>query len=264
MARKPMPWFRCYVEVLTDRKIRRLSPEHRWLWITVLGMARMSPVEGMLMVTEDIPAEVADIAEMAGVTSSSTVAGLKRMVTLGLLQREADRYIVPAWDARQYASDRSTERVRAHRERSRNADGTFQNRSSNGLSNHTESETESETESSSKSAEGETGSNPAVDDEDDRLRLIHNHLTRWAKGQGKRNPTGYAIATATNHRDELAGLDDAALTAFLDNRWPAGTTPPEPVDGKFFLPGTGVIPTGDREHDLSATARAALTEMESA
>lgn len=107
MARKPMPWFRVYVETMHDRKIRRLKPEHRWLWIVVLAMTRQSPVEGALMISETEPAQAFDLADMAGLTERQTAAGLEHMEQVGLIERcpDSGTWTVPAWSSRQFASD---------------------------------------------------------------------------------------------------------------------------------------------------------------
>lgn len=107
MPRKPMPWFRVYVEICHDRKIRRLKPEHRWLWVCVLAMARQSPVEGVLMISMSEPVEVFDLADMAGLTEKQTAAGLDHMHQLGLLEDDeaTSALRVPAWTHRQFASD---------------------------------------------------------------------------------------------------------------------------------------------------------------
>lgn len=152
-----MPWLRLYVETIQDRKIRRLQPEHRWLWIVVLCLARQSPTPGRLMVAEGQPCDLVDLADAAALTKAQVKAGVTHMLKLGLIA-EDDKgcWSVPAWSSRQPESDVSTDRVRAFRERSNpstprrssNADetanGTFQGRSSNGLGNAPETETETD------------------------------------------------------------------------------------------------------------------------
>ena len=63
MPRPARPWFRFYVEALSDRKLRRLTPAQRWLWVAVLGAARQSPIPGHLMVSEREPMDAHDLAD---------------------------------------------------------------------------------------------------------------------------------------------------------------------------------------------------------
>lgn len=146
MARKKMPWFRFYTETVTDRKIRRLKIEHRWLWVVVLCAARQSPVEGVLVLSEREPIEPADLADMGALTERQVVSGLKALEAAGLIEMDSNigAWSVPKWGDRQYKSDNSTARVTAMRERQRRSDETLQARSSDGPSNAPETETETD------------------------------------------------------------------------------------------------------------------------
>ena len=117
MARKAMPWLRLYTELPTDRKIRRLSIEHRWLWICVLCEARRSPVEGWLLVSEREPLTVDDLADVSTLKPKVVQAGLNKFLELGMLEKDEEigAFRVEAWSARQRQSDTSTDRVRAWR-----------------------------------------------------------------------------------------------------------------------------------------------------
>ena len=140
MPPRKQPWFRFYTEAVSDRKLRRLSIGHRWLWVVVLAAAKQSEVEGMLMLTEREAMTVADLADLAGMKEREVTAGMEAMVRLGLL--EVDRtlgcWVVVAWHKRQYASDDTTSRTRKHRSRNGpepppgNDDGTAMERSNNG------------------------------------------------------------------------------------------------------------------------------------
>lgn len=166
MARKPMPWFRFYTEAPSDRKVRRLKPEHRWVWVCVLCAARMSDTPGELWVAPGEPMTVDDLADLAGVTPRAAKAALDHMAQLGLIEG-SEPWTVPAFTARQFASDTSTERVRAHRKKkARNGDGTLQERSSNGRGNAPETETETESVTTPSNGFTPRGSNPLEDDHD--------------------------------------------------------------------------------------------------
>lgn len=115
MPRKPMPWFRCYVETFKDPKIRRLTPAHRWLWTAVLGAARQSVDPPRLMVADRIPMSLDDLADFAALSKAETRKGLAALEAVGIVERCGDVWSVPRWDARQFASDNVTERTRKTR-----------------------------------------------------------------------------------------------------------------------------------------------------
>lgn len=138
MAPPKHPWFRFYCEALTDRKLRRLTPAQRWLWVAVLATARQSPDPGVLLIAEGIPATVGDLAEMAGVKPAEAREGVTRMVELGLI--EGDPWSVTKWKQRQFESDTSTPRTRKHR--AGNDERTPMERS--GIGPEAEPETETE------------------------------------------------------------------------------------------------------------------------
>jgi len=161
MAPPKQPWFRFYVEACTDRKLRRLTPAERWLWVSVLAAAKQSAVEGFLLLTEREPLTVDDLADLAGMKPKEVQTGLDRMIDLGLLHHDSDvnaLYVV-AWANRQYASDDGSARTRKHRAGNvppdpvPTDDGTFHQRSRNGLAtakqrrrNGPDTETDTETE----------------------------------------------------------------------------------------------------------------------
>lgn len=105
MAPPKRPWFRMYVEAFSDRKLRRLTPAERWLWVAVLGAARKSPAPGHLMLTERVALNVEDLADFAAMDESEVETGLARMVDLGLLELDAGAWSVPKWGDRQFESD---------------------------------------------------------------------------------------------------------------------------------------------------------------
>ena len=111
MARQSRPWFRFYVEAPTDLKIRRLTPEQRWLWVCVLGMARRSPIPGKLMLTEDIPNEPGDLAWYSDMPIEAVEDGLRVMESLKLIVTCNDVITVTKWDERQYEGDFARQRI---------------------------------------------------------------------------------------------------------------------------------------------------------
>lgn len=121
MAEK-LPWFRFYTEAIADRKLRRLEPAHRWLWVAILCAARQSPTPGVLLLTEDVPLTAEDLADMAALPVPSVEVGLAAFRRAGQITDDSalGALRVTAWDRRQFASDSSTERSKASRQRSRN------------------------------------------------------------------------------------------------------------------------------------------------
>jgi hypothetical protein len=111
MAPPKRPWFRFYVEAFGDRKLRRLKPEHRWLFAACLGAARQSVEPGRLLVGDD-PMDVADLADFAGMTERSVQTGVSAFRAAGLVVEHDDGgWFVPAFLRRQYESDSSADRT---------------------------------------------------------------------------------------------------------------------------------------------------------
>jgi len=119
MPRPSRPWFRVYVEMFPDRKIRRLSPAQRWLWMAILGAARESPKPGYLMVTKTLPMSNNELAMYADVRARDVAVALGLMQELGLVKIVDNCIQVNNWAGRQYESDDVTARTRTHRERTK-------------------------------------------------------------------------------------------------------------------------------------------------
>lgn len=115
MARPSRPWLRLYTELLADRKVRRLDVDHRWLWVVCLVLARMSPKPGELLIADDEPVTIADIADQSGMKPARVEAGMKQLEALGMVASGPGGWSIPAWWERQYESDTSADRVRKHR-----------------------------------------------------------------------------------------------------------------------------------------------------
>lgn len=115
MPRKPMPWFRLYVETFTDPKVRSLSPAHRWLWTAVLGAARQSPTPGVLLVAEGVPMSVDVLADFAGLSKAETKRGLAALEKLRMVENDDGITSVIRWESRQFESDDVTARTKRHK-----------------------------------------------------------------------------------------------------------------------------------------------------
>lgn len=96
------PWFRLYSEISKDPKMRRLTPEERWLWIALLCAAWKSPVRGHLLISEGIPYEIQDMADEAAVEPNIVEKALSKFEALNMMRREGDTWVVTNFKKRQY------------------------------------------------------------------------------------------------------------------------------------------------------------------
>jgi hypothetical protein len=139
MPRPVRPWFRFYVEAFADRKIRRLKPTQRWVWVAILGAARESHEPGSLYIAPGLPMTPRELAAYADVTERDITTSLTAMESMSMITRADDVITVTNWGVRQFETDDVTKRTRDHRERSRE-------RSNDVPGNAPETETETETE----------------------------------------------------------------------------------------------------------------------
>jgi hypothetical protein len=113
-----MNWLRLYTDITRDHKLRRYDPAVRWVWITLLVMARQSPVPGHLLLSENNPATIDDIRDEAAVSKKIMENSLKIFLEIEKIIEEKDGvFIIKNWDKRQFETVKSTDRVRAYRER---------------------------------------------------------------------------------------------------------------------------------------------------
>jgi hypothetical protein len=140
-----LSWFRLWADAVDDEKLRLLAFEDRWHFVALL----CCKAQGLLDEPGDLMAR--KVAVKLGLQLRELDEVARRLAEVGLID-QADFQPI-AWDRRQYASDRSTERVRKFRERkqdetlqerSRNADETPMKRSRNAAETETETETEAE------------------------------------------------------------------------------------------------------------------------
>lgn len=110
-------WLRLYTEIIADRKLRRLDPALRWLWIVLLCVAKESPRAGWLLGSDEQPVTVDDLADQAALPVESVDAGLKVFVRQLQLEIVDGTYHVLHWDERQFESDSSRDRMRRLRQR---------------------------------------------------------------------------------------------------------------------------------------------------
>jgi hypothetical protein len=145
-------WFRHYAGLCRDEKlvsvaIKSKQPIERvvWIWCAILESAAEIDDAGKFSI------DTAEIAYFLRANEADIQSVLDNLQALG----RTDQNHVVAWSKRQFASDRSRERVAAHRERkraeaggtdnqepSRNDDVTFQKRYRNSPETETDTETE--------------------------------------------------------------------------------------------------------------------------
>lgn len=136
-------WFRCYTEIKRDRKLRRLPINFRWIWVAILAMAKESPVQGKLLISEKIPATIEDIADESAADIEETEQAIQKFIEQDMMHEEDGVMILTNWDKRQYVSDNSTARVRKYREQKRE---TLPKRFGNNEVTPPETETDTETD----------------------------------------------------------------------------------------------------------------------
>jgi hypothetical protein len=144
-------WFRCYTEITRDRKLRRLPPDLRWVWIAVMAIAKESPLEGRLLLSEGIPATIDDIADEAAMEPRETKEALDKFEQQNMLHVEDGVYVCTNWGKRNFESDGSTDRVMKHRAKKNGTlevtlHETLQQRSSNGDGNNFETPPDTDTD----------------------------------------------------------------------------------------------------------------------
>lgn len=120
MARKAQPWFRFYTEAMSDAKVRRIPASQRWVWAGAMSAAKESPQPGRLLIPgTDVPMTVGDLASYCDVKEKDTAAAVNLMVRLGMITLDGDVMVVSKFHRRQFLSDDVSERVKRHRERSK-------------------------------------------------------------------------------------------------------------------------------------------------
>lgn len=136
-------WFRFYDDAINDPKILKLPEAMRWHWVALLCVA--SKNDGA------IP-QLDDVAILLRVTTGRATEIITGLVKAGLLDKTETGFAPHNWNARQFKSDVSTERVKRFRNNKRNVSGngdeTFQKRLQI-TDTETEAETDTETHSHS-------------------------------------------------------------------------------------------------------------------
>lgn len=106
MPRPHRPWFRFYVEAVHDRKLRRVAPATRWLWVCVLAVARDSEFPGKCLIGASLPS-LDDWADVAALKPREVKAGLDYFAEQGMtvIDDVLGCVVVTNWDKRQFEGD---------------------------------------------------------------------------------------------------------------------------------------------------------------
>jgi hypothetical protein len=101
-------WFRFYHDVINDPKVLSLPEAMRWSWVAVLCAA--SKNDGKLP-------EIQHLALMLRVSKQRAASILAALRQAGLVDKTETGFAPHNWEARQYKSDVSNDRVKRFRER---------------------------------------------------------------------------------------------------------------------------------------------------
>jgi hypothetical protein len=112
---KNLPWLRLYTEIIDDEKLGLLAFEDRWHFIAILCLKG----KGVLDSEPDAEMLHRKAALKMGIAVAELEKVLMRLSRMGLVDK--DTLQPRAWDARQMQSDSSADRVRAFRERTKQA-----------------------------------------------------------------------------------------------------------------------------------------------
>jgi hypothetical protein len=109
---KPRAWFRLHSDAVDDEKLGLLAFEDRWHYMALL----CCKAKGLLDDEHHPELMRRKVAHKLGLSLPELDNVARRLAEVGLV--DFDSLQPSGWDARQYESDSSTERTRAHRERS--------------------------------------------------------------------------------------------------------------------------------------------------
>ena len=242
------PWFRFYSETLTDRKIDRVCRATSTCkalvigtWTTILALASDSPIRGVLLLTEDIPFTVQDLAGELGIEVDLTVLIVGEFHRFAMMDYdETGTMYVTNWNGRQFASDHSTERVQRFRAKKRalqdeqgNGDETLQGCSGNAPEQSRAETEQSRAEQRQSRAEGNV---PAVADV---LQEVHDlgvtepkagQLVTDYREQGDLPELVPRLGANIEHNKGLPGVDNPMGLAITQTE--ARQDPPRAVSEK--------------------------------
>lgn len=142
-------WFRFYDDAINDPKVLRLSDAMFRAWMTLLCIA--SKNDGVLP-------PLADVALMLRTKATKVAEWLAALTAAGLIDNNDGIFAPHNWNARQFKSDVSTERVKRFRKQQRNVSETVSE-----TAPETEQKQITETEQSREERARKRGARLAVD-----------------------------------------------------------------------------------------------------
>lgn len=106
-----MKWFRLWTEILDDPKLAKLDDGEYRRFINLLAIACEQDKHG------HIHGSIEDIAWRTRDNPDTLDSAIKKLLDLKILTHNHRSYLFPAWNKRQFKSDRSVDRWRAWKER---------------------------------------------------------------------------------------------------------------------------------------------------
>ena len=104
-----MPWFRLYAEIINDPKVGQLSDSEFRTFVELMCLACESGTDGNTNLT---------VSETEWKLRRNVSETIEKLLEVGLVTlNSAKRVIVKNYSKRQFKSDKSTDRVRKHREK---------------------------------------------------------------------------------------------------------------------------------------------------
>jgi hypothetical protein len=200
-------WFRLDDDVINDPKILLLPEAMRWIWIAFLCIASKNA---------GIFPSIEVVALSLRVKPTKAAEYLTRLVKAGLIDKTETGFEPHNWNARQYKSDVSTQRVKRFRNGKRNV-----------------SETAPETEAENRKKDSEADASGAEAPIDHRKRLFNEGLAKLAAMTGKgpdacRSFVGKCLKAAGDDAVTVLGLiEDAERNQTVDpSAWIAARLKP--------------------------------------
>ncbi|AXE31610.1 hypothetical protein DK842_17905 [Chromobacterium phragmitis] len=166
MSAKNLPWLRLYTEMVDDEKLRLLAFEDRWHYVALLCL------KGSGLLDDACSADLKQrrVAVKLGLSVREVEEVARRLAEVELIDRDTLQPL--GWEGRQFPSDKSTDRVKAFRERQKKqaetgdeTDETGAKRFSNGLD--LDSDLDSDTE-----LEKDKSNTPPADASDAKSKTI--------------------------------------------------------------------------------------------
>lgn len=123
---QPMAWVKLETTMLDTPKIRRLRRQQKGndmclLWFFLILLAGKSGTSGKLLVTDDIPCDIQDIADFAQMDTTFVGEALDQFITLNMVEIVDDNsFKICGWEEHQSIALLDLERKNKHVEAQQN------------------------------------------------------------------------------------------------------------------------------------------------